>query len=230
MKKELLNKRLSQAKIIGRTIARLPFVRCVILNGSLAQGKSKKSSDIDILIIAKDGRIFTARFFINIFALLFGIKRSKDESKGHAGKFCFNYFLTESYLKIPTGRGEKIDKYCAENYSASKFIAGDGGLFEEFLRANEELFEKYNCKQKLSSRHFASPPARWVKQSERSYRKQNRRFLTLFEMTSIISNRLEKLLKSYQIKKIESDPRTKKYPDLIVYNDRELRFHPPKSS
>ena len=39
---------------------------------------------------------------------------------------------------------------------------------------------------------------------------------------------LERKLKSIQIKKIESDPRTKKYPLLIVYNDRELRFHPPK--
>ena len=155
MDQRLLNKRLSRTRKIGRLISHLPFVRCVILNGSLAQGKSKESSDIDLLIIAKDGRIFTARFFINIFALLIGIKRLKDESKSHAGKFCFNYFLTENHLEIPTGRGEKIDKYCAENYSASEFVAGHKNLFNQFIRTNMELFERYSCHPKhlqLSSR------------------------------------------------------------------------------
>lgn len=216
----LIKKRLSKTRFIGRMLARLPFVECVILNGSLAQDKSKKSSDIDILIIAKDGRIFTSRFFINTFALLFGIKRSKDGSKSHAGKFCFNYFLTESYLKVPTGRGEKIDQYCAENYSSSKFIAGDGVLFLKFLKTNKKLFEFYGYK-------ILNPKSE-IKNKSKII---NSKFKILQQFRELLlGDWFEQKVRSYQIKRIESDPRTKKYPDLIVHNDKELRFHPPKQS
>jgi len=223
IKEQFFKKRLSKTKKISHILARLPFARCIILNGSLAQGKSQKSSDIDILIIARTGRIFTTRFFVILFATIFRIKRSKSDLKSHAGKFCFNYFLTEDFLKIPTGRGEKTDQYCAENYSASKFIAGDRALFEEFLRANEELFEKYNYCSELSPCHPELVSGSSIIKAVTGSRNK-------FEMTvNGLGNWLEQRVKSYQIKKIESDPRTKKYPDLIVYNDKELRFHPPKS-
>jgi hypothetical protein len=39
---------------------------------------------------------------------------------------------------------------------------------------------------------------------------------------------VESKLKSMQVRRIESSPMTKKYPELIVYNDKEMRFHPPK--
>lgn len=270
MDKELIKKRLSRARRIGNLISLLPFVRCVILNGSLAQGRSKESSDIDILIIAKNGRIFIARFFVNAFSSILGIKRSKDDSKSHAGKFCFNYFLTEDYLKIPVGRGEKIDEYCAQNYSASKFVAGDRGLFEKFLRANKELFIKYGCEITKSKLQISNPPTGHVcrqageagknpnykfknnriplkchpelARPERGRRvsgsycnlKRSRNKFTRFQiksgMTAHAGDWFEKIAKKYQIKKIESDPRTKKYPNLIVYDNRELRFHPPKQS
>lgn len=41
-------------------------------------------------------------------------------------------------------------------------------------------------------------------------------------------DRIENILRRYQIRLIESDPRTALYPKQIIYNDLELRFHPPK--
>jgi predicted nucleotidyltransferase len=228
----LIQKRINKTKLVGRFLAHLPFVRCVILNGSLASGKSKPSSDIDILIIAKSGRVFTCRFFVNTIGTLLGIKRSKDDKRAHAGKFCFNYFLTENFLKIPTGRGEKVDKYCAENYSASKFVAGDYRLYEKFMKTNDELFKRYGCVSELSSRPIPNPPLGGLEEGERSRHKWCRRFLVSpmadVEMTRNIGDLLEKFLKNFQIKLINKDTRTKKYPNLIVFNDKELRFHPPK--
>jgi predicted nucleotidyltransferase len=220
----LIAMRLSKTHFIGRILARLPFVRCVILNGSLAQGRSNESSDIDILIIAKSGHIFTARFFVNFFASILRIKRPKDEKKDHSGKFCFNYFLTENYLKIPTGRGEEMDRYCADNYSHSKFIAGDISLFNKFILVNQGLFSKYNC----------HPEASAEGSSERNERAAAPRFFTNVQndiqkiAERLFRLRFENWAKHYQIKKINTDPRTKKYPELIVFNDKELRFHPPK--
>lgn len=197
------SKLLRRANFFGNIISKFPYVRTVTLTGSLAQGNANENSDIDIMIIAKAGRIFSARFFVNAFGTIFGIKRSKIETKGHAGKFCFNYFIADNYLTLPIGRGEKVDSYCAKDYSQSKFIAGDRTLHQQFLTKNEGLFKKYGYKISVIKSQIP--------------------------ITRLKTNRFEKWAKQYQIRKIESDPITKQYPNLIVYNDNELRFHPPQS-
>jgi len=199
----------------------LPFIRAIILNGSLAQGQAKKSSDIDLLIVTKSRRLYTSRFFLIVIGFLTGQKRSKAENKPHAGKFCFNYFLTDKYLEIPTGRGERIDSYCARNYSSSILIRGQEVVFNKFIKANRELFAKYNC----SCREMATS------RSNINSRNENNLFKKTFEflLGGKIGDWLEQILKHLQIKMIEKDPRTKRYPDLIVYNNLEARFHPPKT-
>jgi len=212
---KLIQKRLKKAYFVGKIISIFPYVRCVILNGSLTGNKHKASSDIDILVIAKNKHIFTARFFINFWTTIFGIKRSKNPEKLHAGKFCFNYFLTESFLRIPTGRGEKIDRYCADNYSKSKYIAGDIKLYKRFMAANKALFQKYNFEIRNPNIEIRN-----------KFQNPNFKIKKIWEM--IFGSWFEKWAKKYQIKNIESNPRTKKYPDLIVFSNKELRFHPPK--
>lgn len=218
MTKALINKRLKITQFIGRALVLLPFIRCIVLNGSLASGNHKDSSDIDLLIVSKDGRIFTARFFVNLIGTILFIKRSKSDIRGHAGKFCFNYFLTESYLNINFPKDR--EKYCADNYSKSQFVAGDIGLFKKFIQTNQALFKKYDCKFQIPDLKFAVPAGEIPTKSQ----KKNDRFMILQKL----GNWFEKWVKKYQIKKIESDPRTHKYPEAIFYNDKELRFHPPK--
>ena len=217
MPNNLIKNRLKYATRVGKMLATFPFVRSVILNGSLALGTSKESSDIDILIVAKSGRIFTARFFVNGLTTIWGIKRSKDEELDHSGDFCFNYFLTENFLKIPTNRTASVDKYCAENYSKSVYLAGDSSVYENFMKANVDLFNKYGC------------TPRSLTDNESKKRKGLSQVIWEFILSGYLGEIFENMVKRYQIKKIESSPITAKYPDLIVYNDKELRFHPPKS-
>ena len=219
---KLRQKRLRKAYFVGRILARFPYVQCVILNGSLTGNKHKESSDIDILIIARNKHIFSARFFINFWTIIFGLKRLKNSEKPHAGKFCFNYFLTENYLRIPTGRGDKIDRYCADNYSQSVYIAGNRRLFDKFLSSNKKLFNKFDCHPALDAGSRKISSRFRISSLQSGMTKQVQRF---WEM--IFGIWFEKWARKYQIKNIESDPRTKKYPDLIVFTDKELRFHPP---
>ncbi len=218
------NRYLKKTGRMALVLQMVPFVGCLILNGSLASGAAKESSDIDLLIIAKDGRIFTVRFLVNLIAVLLGQKRSSDESNDHAGKFCFNYFMTTSYLKIPAGRGEKMDRYCAENYSKSVLVWGSKKVFRKFFKQNEKLFltqkakgKSQNYDLKLKAR-FPIPASPFLFPGR----------LQEAILGGRLGDQVEQVLKRIQIKKIEGDPRTRKYPNLIVYNDQELRFHPPR--
>lgn len=199
-----------------------PFVRAIILNGSLAEGRAKASSDIDILIIAQTGRLYTARFATLLLASLSWQKRSKDAAKPHKGKFCFNYFLTTGYLKIPVGRSEVMDCYCAKNYSRSILVWGNRKLYDKLIRANKALFDKYNCR-----------PQNLI--FDKDLPVKNYRLLNLLQnlkekcLAGRFGDWLENKLKIAQIRRIEKDDRTSMHPTLIVYSDKEARFHPPKN-
>lgn len=214
-----VEKRYHRCAYWSRILILLPFTRAIILNGSLATGTSKKSSDIDLLIVAKPGRIFTARFLVNVLGTLTFVKRTSSETSSHANLFCFNYFLTENFLKIPIGRGKSVDDYCADNYSKSVLVAGDREIFNCFIEENRALFGKraLNDAERFNMYFADCKPTNRIK-----------RFVE-FIFGGKIGDVTEHVLKKFQKSLIELDERTKKYPEFIVYNDRELRFHPPKN-
>jgi predicted nucleotidyltransferase len=213
-----LEKRYKRCAQWSRIIFALPFLRVVILNGSLASGTSERSSDIDLLIVAKPGRIFTTRFFVNVLGTLTFIKRTSSELSSHANLFCFNYFLTENFLKIPVGRGKEVDEYCADNYSKSVLVVGDRKMFEKFIEQNTALFGKREL----------TDPKKFDKYFTNSNLRNVLKEFAEFLLCGVIGDTVERALKSFQKRLIEVDERTRKYPEFIVYNDRELRFHPPK--
>jgi hypothetical protein len=53
---------------VGRILGGLPFIRMVALTGSLAVLNSEESGDLDYMLVAAQGRVWTARGF----AILFG--------------------------------------------------------------------------------------------------------------------------------------------------------------
>jgi len=220
---KLLKKRIRLTKLVSTLIYSMPFVSCVILNGSLAQGKINAQSDIDLLLISKKGRIFTARFFAVALVWIIGLKRSSDEKKFHGGKFCLNYFLSNNFLKIPHNREEKINRYCAENYSQAILVIGDDIVFKKFIDINIKWMKRYLKSQKTPI--YREYP---VKKSLLFFVNPIKKVSECL-LGGNIGIKLEKLLKYFQLKKIMRDKRTSMYPDLIVVNDYEMRFHPPKS-
>jgi len=222
--KNLVNARVNKTKRLAKVLQFVPYIRCVILNGSLAEGGAKPSSDIDILIIARSGRVFTARFIITIITSILGIKRSSSETKNHAGKFCFNYYLTDEFLKIPHNRGEEVDTYCAKNYSQSILVWGEQKIFEEYQETNLEWIKiilpktnKFPAEENAVTKEFPTGNIKGKRVGDWWRERLAGRFGDWFELQ----------VKKLQIFLIEKDGRTWQYPEFIVYNDRELRFHPP---
>ena len=99
LKLNYFEKRLARLKVLGYLLQLAPFVKGVILTGSMTTGSSKKGSDIDLLIITTPKRLYTARLFVTFLTLLTGKKRSVFD-KNPAGKFCLNYYLSEDNLDI----------------------------------------------------------------------------------------------------------------------------------
>lgn len=116
---------------LARFFRYLPFLEFVAASGSMAIGNAGPSSDFDVLIGVRAGRMFTARYALNLIFGLAGERRLDDAEGSSPDKLCFNHFVTEaSFAKPPW------NAYRKELYRNLVPICGDPAAVRRFFLAN----------------------------------------------------------------------------------------------
>lgn len=207
----------------------IPFVDFVFGAGSMAVGNVTETSDFDVLIGARQRRIFTARFFAILLFGLFGWRRKK-ETQGAlaANKICLNHFVTPASYRFALPK----NPYWEQMYQGLVPIFGDERFMRIFLQANAELIPQ---------------PKRIL--GDMRYRHRGSSFLKrLLEqlLAGGLGDWFEKKVKAIQVARIErglprdvrttphhirievpgAKPATYHLAPLIRYSDTELEFHP----
>lgn len=187
----------------------VPFIKMAMASGSLALGNTRRDSDFDLLIVASAGRIWTARFFANVIAYIFGFHRTPKNFKN---KLCLNHFVTDQSLRV-----EFESIYNASTYISLVPLWERGASWEKFREANLWI------KEFVSGADLPPP----------SFRKMEISFLArvvsgFWEATfgGRAGDVLEKLLKKVQLAKISRDPRTGEAGGRVIASDKCLAFHP----
>ena len=103
---------------IARWIQFLPYVRGIVLTGSVAAGDADSEADIDFLVIVAESKI------LFVFFVLGGLSRLSFRKL-----FCPNYYLSENHLSI-----RRRDFYVAREISQAIPLSGAGC---DFFIANE---------------------------------------------------------------------------------------------
>lgn len=215
-RKDLVGQRIKRNKIseskyrillrVARVLRFVPFVRMVAVTGRLAMKNADEKSDLDLLIVFEHGKIFTGRILVTLVVHLLGKRRYKGKI---TNRVCLNYFITTKSLEI----GLK-DLYSASEYS---FMLPLFGLeaFKEFQQKND-----------------------WIKNYKINYQKDgatSQKMLTDTHFTKLFRkageklfnfNFIENVLKNWQIKRINRNPKTHQAGSLIVADDESLVFLP----
>lgn len=115
----------------------LPGVRAVAVVNTVAFDTATAASDIDLLVVAQKGRIWTARVFTTIFLQILGLRR---HGKKIAGRFCLSFFVDEDNLdfsrfKLP------FDPFLAFWCASLRPLFGRT-VFAEFARLNATWVKK----------------------------------------------------------------------------------------
>jgi hypothetical protein len=84
--------RMNKAHRMSRLIGKFPFVRGVMLSGSISKGRVAEDGDIDYFVITEPGRLWIARTLLIAFKKLFLFNSHRD--------FCVNYFVDTDHLAI----------------------------------------------------------------------------------------------------------------------------------
>lgn len=195
------NTLLKKAELWAKILGYLPCIQAIFLSGSIACGKAKKTSDIDFLIIARSGQIWTARFFVFLTLKICG---QLAKPHNHKGKICPNHFLTDHSLEI-----DEKDAYSAHLFSHNIPLYDPLHLWENFVDENEEWIESFD-------EHF-------IKMAEKTFGPPRKRF-------RVRNSLFESFFRSIQRRKIMNNRDFLKPGAKIILSNTELRFHPvPKN-
>ncbi len=189
----------------------IPFVDFALAAGSMATGNVNENSDFDVIVGARIGRIFTARFFAVLSFGLLGWRRRKLSHKELASdQICLNHFVTERSFKL----SPPYNDYWEALYKNLVPVFGSQEKIHQFWQANEPwLGEKINYKDDLRHLHRTSA---WKKKAYE------------WLLSGSLGDKLESWLKKIQVRRIEKS--LKKFPPgfepRIRYGNDELEFHP----
>jgi len=131
-KEDVSRKMWRMAGLVTHVIKRFPYVRCVLVSGSLSKNSSNKASDIDFMIITEQNRLWIARTMLMIFKKIFLLNSYKY--------FCLNYYITNSHLEI-----EEKNIFTATEVATVK-ATYNTHMMRKFVNANmwiKEYFPNY---------------------------------------------------------------------------------------
>jgi hypothetical protein len=183
-----------------------PFVRLITVCNSLPIGDINKNSDIDLFVVAKPNRLFTARLFLTILTSIFGLRRYGIKIKK---RFCLSFYASEDSLDLSSIAQKPYDIYLAYWLKTMEPICGDYSVYQKLIAENSPWLKDF---------FYSVPPLK------RYFRKK----------TSLIKKILEKLLdwdsleikqKRYQLKRAQA--KYSRLPDKsgTIISDTILKFH-----
>lgn len=220
-RQDIINTRIERQKISDamwkkagkfiKLIQVFPYIKMVLVSGSLAMSNAKKESDIDLLIVVKHGRIWITRFFITLFFQVIGKRR---HNKKTAGRFCLNHYITNKSLKI-----NFPSLYNAQTYAHMvPVLEIEKGLYNKLQFENRWITDylSFYDLQKLDSQRKI----------------ENNSFLRLIAkakeliLNTFIGSILEKILGFLQKRRIQHHHLKNKKGGRIIANNGQLEFHP----
>lgn len=193
----------------GRLFRHIPFVGAALAAGSMALGNVRETSDFDVLVIARPGRIFTARFFSILFFGARGWRRTKlSHHETAADKICLNHFVTTEKMRLDPPH----NVYWEELYRHLVPLYGSPEAVNLFFAANDWIDPPRRYRDDL--RHQSGEPSRTRRALEAAFR-------------GGAGDRLEGMLKKLQVRRIERGlAASAGHNPRIRYGDTELEFHP----
>ncbi len=184
-----------------------PFTELVFGSGSLATGMVTVTSDFDVLISVREGRMFTARYCLLALAALYGIRRRRDDPHAEPDRLCVNHLITEASWSKPP-----YNSYRTELYRNLILIWGSRVRAAEFFKANSW------CGREPS----ATNDLRWRGDAPSWFRKM---------LESMLGGKFgdwieHHLVRPFALKRLkEYAARRESRNGRVVISDSELEFH-----
>lgn len=199
--------KMKQLRRVACLLRFVPFVRAILVTGRLAMKNTENESDWDILMVIKNGKIWTGRTLVTLLIHLIIKRRHKNKIKD---RVCLNYFITGDSLEI-----SNKDLYSANEYHFTFPLFSVGGVFRKFQLQNRWIknFRPNYQPEEISNLKIIKDS--WLSRISRTLGEA----LLGFDF-------LENRLRKWEKEKIMKNPKTQKKGGLIIASDEKLIFLP----
>lgn len=117
----------------------IPFIKMIAVCNTLAYNNPTLESDIDLFVVTKKNRLFTARAILSILTHLLGIRR---HGRKITGRFCLSFFASENVINFEGLCLKPYDIYAAYWMMSLAPVYG------------EETYAKFVAENTWSKRYF----------------------------------------------------------------------------
>lgn len=204
--------KIKMAKKWASRIAWLPYLRSIIVTGTLAMKKATRGSDWDVLVVTRKDRIWTGRLVLTAALFLCGKWRHGKKTQD---RFCLNHFLAENGLIL-----QERNEFTAKEISFCLPLLG-GKVYQRYQQLNE--FWVQSIKPNYV-KDLAQAPMLEVEGKIPAVK--IRKFLEKIMDAFGISDWVNMYIKRVMIRRIERNPLTYQEGADIRYNDQAMVFLP----
>ncbi len=188
-----------------------PFVKMIAVCNTLAYNNPAHGSDIDLFVVAKNGRLFTSRAILSILAHLLGVRRHGGKV---AGRFCLSFFASENVMNLEPLCSKPYDIYMA--YWAMSLAPVFGG----------ETYAKFIAENIWTKRYFPEgiiPKTGFL--ARQSLISRGIKYFFEQLLSGGFGDRIEKFLEKFMVSRAEL--KASNLPDRrgIVISPEMLKFH-----
>ncbi len=142
--------KIKRAKLFARLFLFFPWIKAVAVYSSLSLKNSRADGDIDLFFITSAGRAWSARFYLNLFLKLSGLRPTPGRTKN---KLCASYLVDENNLDLSAANSDG-DFFYAFGGTTYLFLAGSDKIIKDFATANNWI------KNNLPAWHLPEPVGR----------------------------------------------------------------------
>ena len=132
--------KLKKAIFTANVLAHFPYVKGVAIYSSLSYLNAQPEGDLDFFMIAEKGRLWSARFWVNLVLKIFNLRPNEKTSKD---KICVSFWVDESEMSL-VGILKGDDSHYLYSHSQFIFLAGASGIREKFFKANDHLSDQFS--------------------------------------------------------------------------------------
>ena len=125
--------KLKKARHYSRLLLMLPWVRRVAVYNSVAFFTAHEQSDIDLFIVTHPGRVWSARFFINVFLKILHLRPTQTSKRDAV---CISYLRDEQHLETEDVACAWPELYPVYHHGQFIFIVGNA---TDFFSRNQWL-------------------------------------------------------------------------------------------
>ena len=212
------DKKIARARWAAKTLSAVPFIRLIAVCNTLSFGVASQESDVDFFIVARAGRLWTARFFSVLILSLFGLRR---HGKKIANRVCLSFFLADDSLNLESvAIKSPPDIYLVYWIAQLVPLVNRNQTLEKFWQANSWV------KQYLPNFHFENQLPDYHQIKTCPVLEACRKFCEYLR-GGYLGDVKETFLRFVQLRKMSKNLKSRQSEGgtAVVINDKMLKFH-----